>query len=43
MDVGAGFNIDMDVEWPVNNRSSTISVVQFLLKTGSGTVKYIFL
>ena len=30
---------ELNVEWPGNNMSSPRSVVQFCLKTGSGTVK----
>ena len=34
---------EMTVEWPGNKILSSIDVVQFRLKSGSGTVKYIFL
>ena len=43
MDVVADFKNELNVEWPVNNIFSSISAVQFCLKSGIGTVKYIFL
>ena len=43
MDVVADFKNELDVECPGNNKSSPIAVVQFFLKSGSGTVKSIFL
>ena len=43
MDVFTDFKNNLIVEWPGNNRLSTIISVQFCLKSGSGTVKYIYL
>ena len=43
MDVVADYKNDLNVEWPGNNISSPISAVQCCLKSGSGTVKYIFM
>ena len=43
VDVVTNFKNELTVERPVNNRSSPISVLQFCLKSGTGTVKYIFL
>ena len=42
MYVVADFNNKLNVKWPGNNRSSTMRVIQFCLKSGSGTVKSIF-
>ena len=37
------FRNELTVEWPGNNMSSLIRVVQFCLKYGSGTLKSTFL
>ena len=42
MDAIADFKNEISVECTGNNRYSPIRVVQFCLKSGSGTVKYIF-
>ena len=43
LDVISDVKNGLTVEWPGNNISSPISVVQICLKSGGGTVKYIFL
>ena len=43
LDVVADFKNDLTNVWPGNNISSLTSVVQCCLKSGRGTVKYIFL
>ena len=43
LDVVADFNNDLTSEWPGSNISPPISVVQCCLKSGSGTVKSVFL
>ena len=42
LDVVADFKKDLTVECPGNNRLSPMRVVQFCLKSGSETVKYIY-
>ena len=43
LDIVEGFKNELAIEWNVNNIYPPVSVVQFYLKSGSGTVKSIFL